>query len=82
MSGHDDKKMSAENVGEEGKKILIQAPTINVEFLSFVREGTESEVQQWWEDNRIRLTDGYRKKNRDVLRGRRARQRANVSSWK
>ena len=84
VSGHDDKKMSAENVvdGEEGKKIFIQEPTINVEFLSFVREGTESEVQQWWEDNRIRLTDGYRKKNRDVLRGRRARQRANVSSWK
>ena len=59
-----------------------QAPTLQVEFASFVKEGTDEEVHSWWQENRVRLTDNYRKKHRDVLRGRRARQRANASSWK
>ena len=58
------------------------APTINLEFLPFVKEGSDQDARRWWEDNRIRLTDLYRKKHLDVLRGRRAKQRANTSSWK
>jgi hypothetical protein len=58
------------------------APTIQVAFLPFVKEGTDYDARKWWEENRIRLTDLYRKNHRDVLRGRRAKQRANTSSWK
>ena len=60
----------------------VVAPTIHLQFLSFVKEGTDHDARKWWEDNRIRLTDLYRKNHRDVLRGRRAKQRANTSSWK
>jgi hypothetical protein len=67
---------------ETTSKVTAIAPTIDVDYLPFAKEGTEQNVHTWWEENRVRLTELYRKKHRDVLRGRRARQRANKNSWK
>ena len=53
----------------------------DVEFATFARKGTEEDAREWWVQNRVALTDAYRQKHRDILRGRRARARAVATKW-
>jgi hypothetical protein len=44
-------------------------------FLSFTREGSAEDAHAWWIENRKELTDGFRRKHRDALRGKRNNRR-------